>query len=93
MPARVLSPINAARVISNGVLISVYAGAMTQSPSTGASVVLRQNLATGQETLQVYSTPHPVGALTLQALTGNILTLSATGAHGTFNLATNSLRI
>ena len=92
VPANVLHPNNIARVVVNNVLTSIYAGFMTRAPETGALAILQENLVTGQESLHIYQTPQPIGALTILALHNNILTLSAPKAHGTFDLKTDQFQ-
>src|SRR6266566_3023477 len=92
VPANVLHPNNIARVVVNNVLTSIYAGSMTRAPETGALAMLQENLVTGQESLHIYQTPQPIGALTILALHNNILTFSAPKAHGTFDLKTDQFQ-
>ncbi len=92
VPANVLHPNNIARVVVNNVLTSIYAGSMTRAPETGALAILQENLVTGQESLHIYQTPQPIGALTILALHNNILTFSAPKAHGTFDLKTDQFQ-
>ena len=93
VPANVLHPTNIARVVVNNVLTSIYAGSMTRAPETGALAILQENLVTGQESLHIYQTPQPTGALTILALHNNILIFSAPKIHGTFDLKTHQFRI
>jgi len=65
---------------------------MTRAPETGALAMLQENLVTGQESLHIYQTPQPIGALTILALHNNILTFSAPKAHGTFDLKTDQFQ-
>jgi len=92
VPANVLHPNNIARVVVNNVLTSIYAGSMTRAPETGALAILQENLVTGQESLHIYQTPQPIGALTILALHNNILTFSAPKAQGTFDLKTDQFQ-
>src|SRR5207244_3581201 len=52
-PANVLHPTNIARVFVNSVLMSIYAGSMTQTPAIGALAILQENLTTGQQSLHL----------------------------------------
>jgi len=92
VPANVFHPTSIARVVANNVLTSVYAGSMARAPETGALAIFQENLVTGQESLHIYQTPQPVGALTILALHNNILTFSAPKIHGTFDLKTNQFQ-
>ena len=89
VPANVLHPSNIARVVLHNELMSIYAGAMTRTPTTGAIAVLQENLTTGQQSLDMYQTTKPVGMLTLLAIHGEMLTFSTSVGHGTFNLNTH----
>ena len=89
VPANVLHPSNIARVVLHNELISVYAGAMTRTPTTGAIAILQENLTTGQQSLTIYQAAQPVGAITILAIHGEILTFSASEGHGTFSLTTH----
>jgi hypothetical protein len=89
VPANVLHPTNVARVVVNNVLTSIYAGSMTRTPAIGALAILQENLTTGQQSLHLYQTSQPVGALTILAMHNDILTLSTPNAHGTFDLGTD----
>jgi hypothetical protein len=93
VPANVLHPTSIARVVVNNVLTSIYAGSMTRAPETGALAIFQENLVTGQESLHIYQTPQPVGALTILALHNNILTFSAAKIHGTFDLKTDQFQL
>ena len=89
VPANVLHPTNVARVVVNNVLTSIYAGSMTRAPAIGALAILQENLTTGQQSLHLYQTSQPVGALTILAMHNDILTLSTPNAHGIFDLGTD----
>src|SRR5437667_174614 len=89
VPANVLHPTNIARVVVNNVLTSIYAGFMTRTPALGALAILQENLSTGQQSLHLYQTSQPVGALTILAVHNDILTFSTPKAKGTFNLTTD----
>ena len=89
VPANVLHPSNIARVVLHNELMSIYAGAMTRTPTTGAIAVLQENLTTGQQSLNLYQTAQPVGSLTILAIQNEILTFSTSEGHGTFNLNTH----
>ena len=89
VPANVLHPTNIARVVVNNVLTSIYAGSMTRTPALGALAILQENLTTGQQSLHLYQTSQPVGALTILAVHNDILTVSTPKAKGTFNLTTD----
>lgn len=82
IPANVLTPTNMARIVVNNIVTNIYAGSMTRSSQTGALAVLQENLLTGQESLHIYQTAQPVGALTIRALRKNSLVLSATHVPG-----------
>src|SRR5579872_6950702 len=91
IPANVLTPTNMARIVINNIVTNIYAGSMTRSPQTGALAVLQENLITGKESMHIYQTAQPVGALTIRALRKNSLLLSASHApgSGTFDLKTD----
>lgn len=91
IPANVLTPTNMARIVARNIVTNIYAGFMTRSPQTGALAVLQENLITGQESLHIYQTARPVGALTIRAIQKNGLLLSAahTPGDGTFDLKTD----
>ncbi len=84
----VMRPTNMARLRHDNLIISVYAGSMTRSPQTGALLVLQEDMVTGQETTHLYQTPRPVGALTITAIQGMVLSLSSAAGPGTFDLTT-----
>lgn len=92
IPANVLQPTNIARVIVNNVLTSIYAGSMTRTPAIGALAILQENLTTGQQSLHLYQTSQPVGALTILAVHNDILTLAAHKRNGSFNLSTDQFQ-
>ena len=92
VPANVLHPSNIARVVLHNELMSIYAGVMTRTPTTGVIAILQENLTTGQQSLNMYQTPQPVGALTILAIHDEMLTFSASAGHGTFNLNTHQFR-
>lgn len=89
VPANVFHPSNIARVVLHNELMSVYAGAMTRTPTTGAIAILQENLTTGQQSLNLYQTAQPAGALTILAIHDEILSFSTSEGHGTFNLNTH----
>lgn len=89
VPANVLHPSNIARLVLHNELMSIYAGAMTRTATTGVIAILQENLTTGQQSLNMYQTTQPVGTLTILAIHGEILTFSASEGHGTFNLDTH----
>jgi len=89
VPANVLHPTNIARVIVKSVLTSIYAGSLTRTPSLGALAILQENLTTGQQSLHLYQTSQPVGALTILTVHNDILTLATQKGNGSFNLATD----
>lgn len=76
----------------NTTLISVYAGSMTQNPQAGILCVLRENMTTGQLTLQVYQDPHMDGPLTILAIQDTRLKLTATKSEGYFDLTSNQFQ-
>lgn len=92
VPANVLHPTNIARIVVNNELISIYAGSMTRVPGTGALAILQENLVTGQQSLRIYQTTQPIGALTILSLHNNILTFSTPRVHGTFDLKTDQFQ-
>src|SRR5712691_5674700 len=89
VPASVLQPTNIARVVVNNVLMSIYAGSMTRTPAIGALAILQENITTGQQSLHLYQTSQPVGALTILAVQNDILILSTPKASGTLHLGTD----
>ncbi len=89
VPANVLHPSNIARVVLHNELMSIYAGAMTRTPTIGAIAILQENLTTGQQSLNLYQTAQPAGTLTILAIHDEILMLSTSEGHGTFNLNTH----
>jgi len=91
VPANVMTPTNMARIVMNNIVTDIYAGVMTRNSQTGALAVLQENLITGQESLHMYQTAQPVGALTILALRKNTILLSASHApgSGTFDLKTD----
>ena len=90
VPANVLHPTNIARVVANNMLTSIYAGAMTRNPAIGAIAILEENITTGEQSLHIYQTAQPVGAVTILAIHSGLLTLSTPTAYGTFDLHTDS---
>ena len=92
VPETVLHPTNIARVMLNTTLISVYAGSMTQHPQVGILCVLREDLTTGQSSLQVYQAPHPEGPLTILAVQNTTLKLADPKTQGSFDLSTNQFQ-
>lgn len=92
VPESVLHPTNIARLLLNTTLISIYAGSMTQNPQAGILCVLRENLATGQLTLQIYQSPRINGPLTILAIQHTRLKISDTKGEGYFDLATNTFQ-
>lgn len=89
VPANVLHPTNIARMVVDNVLVSIYAGSMVRTPGIGVLAILRENLATGEQSLHLYQTAQPVGALTILTAHDSVLTFSTPKANGTFNLGTN----
>ncbi|MHB8600653.1 MAG: hypothetical protein ACYDER_28090 [Ktedonobacteraceae bacterium] len=89
VPANVLHPSNIARVVQHNELMSIYAGAMTRTPTIGAIAILQENIITGQQSLNIYQTTQPVGSLTVLAIHNDMLTISTLAGHGTFNLLTH----
>ncbi|HLJ34362.1 MAG TPA: hypothetical protein VKU38_11945 [Ktedonobacteraceae bacterium] len=89
VPATVLHPSNIARVVLHNELMSIYAGAMTRTPTIGVIAILQENLTTGQQSLNLYQTAQPAGTLTILAIQNEILTFSTSEGHGTFNLDTH----
>ena len=92
VPANVLHPTNIARITVDNVLVSIYAGSMVRTPTIGVLAILRENLTTGEQSLHLYQTAQPVGALTILTAHGRVLTFSTPKANGTFNLGTNQFR-
>lgn len=92
VPESILRPTNIARLVLNTTLISVYAGSMAQNPQAGILCVLREGLASGQLTIQVYQAPHADGPLTILAIQNTRLKLSDTKSVGYFDLATNQFQ-
>lgn len=93
IPANVLRPTNMARAQDGSVVTAVYAGSLTRQPQMGALFVLRDDFATGQQTRHLYTTPRPVGALTILAVNGSVLTLTFPGGGGTFDLRTGVFQL
>ena len=89
VPANILLPTNIARIVSANQLTSIYAGSMARTPAIGVLAILQENLLTGQQSLHLYQTAQPVGALTILALRQSILTIASPQAKGTFNLSTH----
>ena len=89
VPANVFHPGNIARVVLHNELMSIYAGAMTRTPTIGAIAILQENTVTGQQSLTIYQTAQPVGSLTVLAIHNETLTISTLAGHGTFNLLTH----
>ncbi len=89
VPANVLHPSNIARVVLHDQLISIYAGAMARTPSIGAIAILQETLTTGQQSLNIYQTPQPVGTITILSIHNEVLTFSTINGRGTFNLITH----
>ena len=93
VPANVLHPTNIARMVVDNVLMSIYAGSMVRTPTIGVLAILRENLATGEQSLHLYQTAQPVGALTILTAHNSVLTFSTPKANGTFNLGTNQFSL
>jgi hypothetical protein len=89
VPANVFHPSNIARVVLHNELMSIYAGAMTRTPTIGAIAILQENTTTGQQSLTIYQTAQPVGSLTVLAIHNETLTVSTSAGNGTFNLITH----
>ena len=87
--ATVLHPTTIAHVVIKNVFTSIYAGYLTKTPAIGALAILQENLVTGQQSLHLYQTAQPVGALTILTVQNGMLTLSTPKASGTFNLSTD----
>ncbi|HZU67711.1 MAG TPA: hypothetical protein VFA09_10590 [Ktedonobacteraceae bacterium] len=93
VPANVFHPTNIARVIVNDVMMSIYAGSMARAPDTGALVILRENLKTGQQSLHMYETTKGVGALTIVGVRNGVVMLDAgNGERGEFDLGRGEFR-
>ncbi len=92
VPEGILHPTNIARLQINTTLISVYAGSMAQNPQAGILCVLRENLTTGQLTLQIYQSPRADGPLTILAIQQTKLKISDSKSVGYFDLATNTFQ-
>jgi len=93
VPANVLHPTNIARIDADNVLISIYAGSMVRTPTIGVLAILRENLTTGEQSLHLYQTAQPVGALTILTVHNGVLTLSTPKANGTFDLGTSQFSL
>jgi hypothetical protein len=90
VPANVLKPANSARIVLNGEIYSIYAGAMTRQPGIGVLAVLQENAVTGQQSLHLYQSLQHSGALTILSLQQNLVSFTtATGGQGHFNLLTD----
>ncbi len=92
VPESILRPTNIARLQINTTLISVYAGSMAQNPQAGILCVLRENLTTGQLTLQVYQSPRADGPLTILAIRQTKLKITDSKSVGYFDLVTNTFQ-
>ena len=55
----------------------------------GAIAILQENTTTGQQSLTIYQTAQPVGPITVLAIHNEMLTISTSAGHGTFNLVTH----
>ena len=93
VPANVLHPTNIARINVDNVLVSIYAGSMVRTPTIGVLAILRENLTTGEQSLHLYQTAQPVGALTILTAHSSVLTFSAPKENGTFSLGTNQFSL
>ncbi len=93
VPANVLHPTNIARIDVDNELVSIYAGSMVRTPAIGVLAILRENLTTGEQSLHLYQTTQPVGALTILTAHNSVLTFSTSKANGTFDLGTNQFRL
>lgn len=93
VPANVLHPTNIARIDVDNELVSIYAGSMVRTPAIGVLAILRENLTTGEQSLHLYQTAQPVGALTILSAHNSVLTFSTPKANGTFDLGTNQFRL
>lgn len=91
--ANVLHPTNIARMVVDNVLVSIYAGSMVRTPTIGVLAILRENLTSGEQSLHLYQTAQPVGALTILTAHNGVLTFSTPKANGTFNLGTNQFSL
>lgn len=91
--ANVLHPTNIARMVVDNVLVSIYAGSMVRTPGIGVLAILRENLTSGEQSLHLYQTAQPVGALTILTAHNGVLTFSTPKANGTFNLGTNQFSL
>lgn len=92
VPANVLHPTNMARTRTGGLVTAVYAGSLTTQPQVGALFVLQDDFARGQQTKHLYQTPQPVGALTILAVHGSVLSLTSPSGDGTFDLSTGAFQ-
>ncbi|HLH63921.1 MAG TPA: hypothetical protein VKV20_19760 [Ktedonobacteraceae bacterium] len=93
VPASVFRPTSIARVVLNGVTISIYAGSLARMPDTGGLVILRENLKTGQQSLHMYETKQGVGALTIVGVRSGVVMLEAANTErGEFDLGKGVFR-
>jgi hypothetical protein len=92
VPATVLHPTNMARTRNGDVVTAIYAGSLTTQPQVGALFVLQDDFARGQQTKHLYQTPQPVGALTILAVNGSVLSLTSPSGAGTFDLSTGTFQ-
>jgi hypothetical protein len=86
IPANVLHPTNIARLVRKEEITTIYAGSLTQTPTTGVLAVLQENLTTGQQSLHLYRTTQPVQALTILSIHQDMLMLSSPTTRGSFDL-------
>lgn len=88
----IFHPTNIARTTLNGTLISIYAGSLAADSQQGVLCVLRENLTTGQFSIQMYQSPHRNGPLTIVAIQNSTLKIVDSTAQGTFDLITNQFQ-
>ncbi len=86
VPANVLQPTNIARLVRKDEITTIYAGSLTQTPTTGVLAILQENLTTGQQSLHIYRTAQPVKALTILSIQQDMLMLSSPTTRGSFDL-------
>lgn len=93
VPANVLKPSNSARIVLNGEIYSIYAGAMTRQPDVGVLAVLQENEVSGKQSIHLYQSPRHLGSLTILSLQQNVVHFEAANdSQGTFNLLTDQFQ-
>ena len=93
VPANVLKPSNSARIVLNGEIYSIYAGAMTRQPDVGVLAVLQENEVSGKQSIHLYQSPRHLGSLIILSLQQNTVHFeAANGSQGTFNLLTDQFQ-